>query len=102
FTRQVLAAGEPIDDADLRRIEALWLAEVPDLADELADIYLLSGNATLRRLAPGGQVRSLTEALRDHHLVQAANRLSNVGDALWSEASRKLADGVREGESYDQ
>lgn len=96
FTREVLAAGDPIDGHDLGKVKQLWEAEVPDLAVDIAAIYASVGGQTA---AKAGAVLPSTLQLR--YLEDATNRLGDIGDDLWHAAAQTLSEGVQAGEGYD-
>lgn len=101
FTKKVLADAAPLDDGDMQQISNLWSLQGKKLVDALTDVYDSAGSSALRRFAPGTS-RSLTEALRESYILNAENRMKDIGDALYAEAKSALAEGNVLGESYDE
>jgi 2'-5' RNA ligase len=98
----LIAAGKPVDPAETAALQAMWDDEIPELAEASARIYQTSGNAIARKWAPGSaRARgSITTQMRAIYLESAAQRLTDVGDGLWTAATNSLAEGVAAGEDY--
>lgn len=92
---------------DLGTIATVWRQQVADnIAPHVIEVWRDAASTTAKqitsKIAKDTTIPSVSNALAEHYLTNARNRLAGVADHVWETARNELVEGMRAGESSQQ